>query len=108
MRVVNLTRSDVTVVHPDKPSVTSTYPRSETGYASVQIENVTIGDVNGFPVTEQKFGGIINLPSQDDGKTVYIVNRQVRAALPDRDDLICPGRAIRKGNTVVGCFGFSR
>ena len=107
MNVINLTRGDITVVHPDNPSKSIKYPRSAIGYASVKIEDIDIGEVDGFPVTEQEYGRIINLPEERDD-TLYIVNRQVRNALPHREDLICPGRVIRDGNRVVGCFGFSR
>jgi hypothetical protein len=107
MKVVNLTRGDINVIHPDDPSKKITFPQSSRGYATVKIEDVEIGDVHGFPVTEVEYGGVRNLPPERED-TLYIVNRQVRNALPDREDLICPGRSIRYKGEVVGCLGFSR
>ena len=63
-----------------------------------------LGNINLFSDT---FGEVIDLPKPKEN-TFYIVSRMVKDALPNRDDLVAPGKLIRddKGNPVA-CDGLS-
>ena len=67
--------------------------------------------VNGFQIMINKFGNVSGIPEYDpNGTTLYLVSVVVFNALKyTRDDIICPGKALRDDNyTVIGCNGFNR
>jgi hypothetical protein len=103
--LVNLTPHSVTIHAPNGAVVT--LPPSE-GIARVATEATQVGTVDGFPVYREEYGEVTGLPEPQEG-THYIVSALVRAASPDRGDLLSPGRLVRDDQgRVIGCEGFVR
>jgi hypothetical protein len=60
----------------------------------------------GLSVFREEYGEVTGLPEPSHG-TYYIVSAVVRAACPERKDLLSPGHLVRDGEgRVVGCEGF--
>ncbi len=71
-------------------------------------ENVIVANYGGVPIYDMQFGEVIDLPEKK--PTIYlVVSRLVKTAIPERDDLLCPGALLRndKGQPI-GCIGLSR
>lgn len=87
INIVNLTPHDVKVFSEDGETVLAEYPA--TG-ESVRVETKTeiVGNVNGVPVSTQKYGDVIGLPKQKPN-TVYLVSLVVQMAVKS-DDLLSP------------------
>jgi len=62
----------------------------------VEIDKVVV------PVMRTTFERVANLP-EPDGTTWYIVSRIVKAACPDRDDLLVPTHVVRDENGTIIC-----
>lgn len=103
-KVINLTPHAITVQSGDKSKV---YPGAETP-ARVSFTQSIAGEVDGFPVSQTHYGEVTGLPAQSPD-TFYIVSMVVKAAAPNRTDLLCPdsGRAIRDaGGQIIAVPGF--
>ena len=64
-----------------------------------------VGEIEGIgvPLIRQKFGEVTDLPERKED-TILIVSAMVKAAKPDRDDLVSPAQFVRddKGQ-IIGC-----
>jgi len=83
------------------------------GVARIGSKRERVDDLNGIMVHETTFGDVYGLPEEIPG--IYIiVSALVRAALPERKDLISPDTSpngvvrCSKTNTVIGVRGFQR
>jgi hypothetical protein len=105
MKIINLTSGPVTVT--DDTGKTTTYPPNKPhSYVSKKVES--IGEIDGFDLTEPYETTVHNLPPEDPD-TILIVSRPVFEAAGRREDLVCPGKAIRdKAGKIVACLGFAR
>ena len=71
--------------------------------ARVSSQAVTVGEVNGIPLTRVSFGAVVDLPPPVEG-TIYIVSALVRSAVPNRLDVASPGELVRdSAGAVLGC-----
>lgn len=103
-KIVNLTPHDVTFVVGDDHIIV---PASGM-VARLTTETVTIGVINGIPVTTTKFGDVTGLPDATPG-VVYIVSSLVAGRCPDRDDIFIPNDSIRDdAGRIVGCRSLGR
>ena len=60
----------------------------------------------GIPLIEIEYGEVVDLPEPKDG-VLYIVSHMLRAALPERKDLVSPGELIRdKEGNIIACKNF--
>ncbi|MFY9421935.1 MAG: hypothetical protein WAP91_02885 [Bacilli bacterium] len=79
-----------------------------SGVARVSVTSRIIGEVNGFPVRQNTYGEVVNLPDPEEG-TVFVVSALVAQAAKDRKDLLVVDDTVRneKGQ-IIGCRGFAR
>jgi len=76
--------------------------------ARLTTKTVTIGEVNGIPVTTTEYGDVTGLPEPTDG-TVYIVSSLVAGRVPDRKDVFIPNESVRDAEgRIVGCKSLGR
>lgn len=104
MTIINLTPHAINV---EANGVKKTYPASETP-ARVSFKSLVVGKVDGFLLSKTEYGEVTGLPEQE-ANTYYIVSMLVKAAAPNRNDLICPdsGRAYRDSDgNIVSVPGF--
>lgn len=103
--LINLTPHEITIIDMDGGKVV--LPKSENA-ARVDQNPKCCGFINlpNGQVIEMKtpeFGEVTGLPEYQVG-TMYIVSAMVRAALPNRFDLVSPGNLIRDDDgNVTGC-----
>jgi hypothetical protein len=67
-------------------------------------------EVNGFPCVTASFGAVEGLPEPKEG-VFLIVAAMIKAACPERSDLICPDTnkgAVRENGRIVGTTRFIR
>jgi hypothetical protein len=98
MKVINLTPHMVNVNGMSYPS---------EGLARVSEKETQIGMLNGIPLFSKTFGEVVGLPDPQEG-ILFIVSGLVKAACPNRTDLLVPTKLVRdeKGN-IIGCQGFA-
>ena len=66
-----------------------------------------IGDLAGIPLTSTVYGDLEGLPDEQPG-VCYIVSGLVKAACPERKDLLVPSEQLRDDQgRVIGCKSFS-
>lgn len=106
MKFTNLTPHAITFLAEDG-SVLRTVEPSDT-LARVSTKTVTIGDIDGIPVTATEFGEVEGLPEPEDG-TIYIVSSLVAQRVPNRGDVFIPNESVRddKGR-IIGCRSLGR
>lgn len=101
MKIINLTPHTVN----DLDSHNKFIPSGTVVRVDVSRQCVYISE-EGVRFYAPSFGEVINLPEQQEGVSL-IVSAMVRAALPNRRDLISPGTLARNdAGEVIGCFGF--
>lgn len=102
--IINLTPHAVNIITADLDPI-ATF--ESQGVARVSEENIPIGEVNGIPVFETRYGEMIGLHEEKEN-TFYIVSNLCKTACPDRKDLLAPSQLIRdeKGQPV-GCLGLA-
>ena len=106
MKLVNLTPHVINVLNQDEVPVMDVAPSGEI--ARVASSSVKTGEIDGVPFFETELGVPEGVPSPSDG-VIYIVSGLLRAACPDRLDLVQPGRLVRdETGKPVGCVGLSR
>lgn len=73
------------------------------GIARVSTEIIPEGYLGSVKFVSQKFGEVQGLP-EEKNNVLYIVSSMVKAALPNRQDLVTPAELVRdsEGN-VIGC-----
>ena len=91
----------------DKYGRVTEIPASGT-VARVSSTKELVEEINGcFPVFKEKYGEVIGLPEPKDG-VLFVVSRLVKAARPERTDLLVPGELLRDDNgNPCGCKGFA-
>jgi len=99
MRLVNLTPHTVNVINGQN--------YASEGVVRVSETETQVGEVGGIPLFSKVFGKVVGLPEPTEG-TMFIVSALVKAACPDRKDLLVPTKLVRdeKGN-IIGCCGFA-
>lgn len=103
-QIINLTPHEVTFV---KEGGNVVVPASGQ-LARLTTEAVTIGEIDGIPVTATKYGDVTGLPDPTEG-TVYIVSSLVAQRVPDRTDVFIPSESIRdEAGRIVGCKSLGR
>ena len=107
MKFLNLTPHPLKIYDELGKEVLSLMPAENMRTPRVMQTNARIGEVHGVPIFQPEFGAVSNLPPAVDG-VVYIVSRMVRQAVEGREDIVCPGPAIRDelGN-IKGARGLS-
>lgn len=104
-RIMNFTPHDIKIVDKDGTLIKS---YQSVGVARVKQESQFIGFADGATAFfKSTFGEVENLPLPAMG-IVLIVSSIVKAACPDRDDLVVPCGFVRddKGN-IIGATGLS-
>lgn len=106
MQFINLTPHAINFIGEDD-SVLRTVEPSGT-LARVSTKTVTIGDIDGIPVTATEFMEVDGLPEPKWG-TVYIVSSVVAQRVPNRLDVFIPNESVRddKGR-IIGCRSLGR
>ena len=102
--IVNLTPHEVSFVTENE---TQTIAPSGV-IARVSTQTVTVGEINGIPVTETVFGELENMPEPKEG-VVYLVSSIVAQRCNGRQDVFIPNESVRdeKGN-IIGCRSLGR
>ena len=73
----------------------------------VEVHEVAVGDIDGIPIFETKYGQVTDLP-EPEPETRYIVSTMVRLA-SDRNDLLSPGQLVLGADgQPVGCKGLRK
>lgn len=104
MNIVNLTPHEVNFI---TDAGTITIPASGI-LARVTTKTVTVGEINGIPVTSTEFGEVEGLPAPTPD-TVYIVSSLVASRVPDRNDVFIPNESVRDENgRIIGCRSLGR
>lgn len=99
--IINLTPHDIVVVDDNLNEVTRI--ASSGNIARCKATPVNAGDLDGIPLTRTEYGEVEGLPEAQDG-VYYIVSALVRTRLPERKDLLSPGRQVRDdAGRIVGC-----
>jgi hypothetical protein len=83
-------------------NIVRTFPKSDT---LIRLKSAVrpLANFDGVPVTETIFGEPEGLPAYESG-IYYIVSQLVKAALPDRFDLLVPAEMLRdKEGNIIGC-----
>ena len=105
MKLINLTPHTINIVNDDGNPIVNV-PASGSLARCKQVETV-VGKVDGIQITRQEFGEVEGLPGPADN-VMYIVSRLVKAACPDRDDVVTPGPLVRDDSgQPIGCKGLS-
>lgn len=109
MKLANLTPHEISVRASDGTMLTIP-PSGTVARAEEERENAAPIVIDGVEIgcTTARFGAPLNLPDPVAG-TIYVVSAIVKAAAPDRSDLVSPGPAIRDDyGRIIGCDGFTR
>lgn len=102
---INLTPHDIVIVRDGIEDFI--IPASGT-VARLSTETVTVGDIDGIPVTATKYGEITGLPPVTPGN-VYIVSALVAGRCPARTDVFIPNESVRdERGRIIGCKSLGR
>ena len=72
------------------------------GLARVSQTDTVIGEHDGVEMRKAEYGEVTGLPEKEEG-TLFIVSALVKAACPERNDLVSPGGLIRdNAGRVIG------
>ena len=105
MFIVNLTPHAITLIIDGEDDLVI---KPSGRVARVATSTVTIGDVDGIPVTTTSFGEVEGLPEPEDG-TIYIVSSLVAQRVPERGDVYIPNESVRdERGRIVGCRSLGR
>jgi hypothetical protein len=107
MKLINTTPHDINYVHVD--GTVQTFPKSDAPARCT--ETTVLEDSNflgqGLRLVRKKFGMVENLPAPTPD-TFYIVSAIVKAACPDRTDIVLVSDTVRNGEgQIVGCQSFA-
>lgn len=104
--LINLTPHSILIAHQDGTLIREIAPSGVI--PRVETVETPDGEIDGIPVTRVSYGEVDGLPATAAG--VYLlVSGLVRAACPDRDDLVSPGGLVRdERGRVVGCTHLAR
>lgn len=99
--IVNLTPHRITFVDACGNSIMVVEPSGHV--ARVTAKTVTIGEVEGIPLTATAYGEVEGLPDPN-GEDVYIVSSIVARRRRNRDDLFITNESVRDSDgRIVGC-----
>ena len=87
MNIINLTPHVCHICNDVGEIVRSIEPTTPAARVSSTVS--VVGNIDGIPVTNTRFGDVENLPAPADD-TVYIVSLLVQQAAPERTDLYRP------------------
>ena len=106
MSIINLTPHAINFVTESGEELVTIDPSGSL--ARVTTTTVTIGSLNGIPVTQTVYGEVEGLPDPT-ADTVYVVSSLVASRVPDRNDVFIPNESIRddKGR-IIGCRSLGR
>jgi hypothetical protein len=99
--IVNLTTRPLVLVGKDGTSITirPSGRIAQVITSEIDVDRIEIGWLV-IPVIRTVVGQVIDLP-EPDGKTKYLVRREVQAACPDRNDLLVPTRFLHDETGVT-------
>ena len=101
-QVVNKTPHDIHIMDAEG-NVLRTYPRGN-GEIRIALKTIRIGVLDdGTPLSQAVYGEPVGLPEYD-RNILYIVSQIVKAACPERQDLLVPSEFVRDANgVIIGC-----
>lgn len=100
MKLINLTPHAINL--PDR-----TVPPSGTVARCAEV-TTSVGNIDGIELISRSYGEVTDLPAPQP-ETYYIVSALVRAALPERADLLSPGDVIRDADgKIIGAKNLIR
>ena len=106
MKLVNLTPHSITFVDAFGNAVLTVEPSGLVARCSVVREK--IGEINGIPVNQTRFGKVENLPEPQEG-TIFIVSALTAQAVPEREDVFITDDAVRdEQGRIIGCRALAR
>lgn len=104
MQIINLTPHAVTIV---KETGNLIFPASGQ-LARVSARTVTVGEIDGIPVTETLYGEVEGLPAET-AETIYIVSSLVAQRCKGRNDVFIPNESVRdEAGRIIGCKSLGR
>jgi hypothetical protein len=112
MDIKNLTPHDINVLCADGSQLV--LPKSETPARCCEIvESIDDLTLDGIPIVKKTFGDVVNLPTanlpESVPDTLYVVSAIVKAACPDRNDLLLVNDTVRdEQGRIIGCKSFAR
>ena len=99
-KIINMTPHQVVVVAKEG-EVVKTFPSE--GTIRLSMKTVEVGEIGGIRLTKTEYGEPEGLPEDADG-VYYIVSAMVKAACPDRHDLLVPAEQVRNtAGQIIGC-----
>ena len=102
--IINLTPHALVIVLKDGSKITID-PSGIIPRVSTTV--VQVGEEGGIPLFRTEYGQVTDLPPAEDGK-LFVVSGLLKAACPDRKDLLTPAKQIRdEAGRVIGCEGLS-
>lgn len=104
-QIINRTPHDIDIVDDDGNLIVR---HKSTGAARVEQDTMFIGFTSdGTAFFKSTFGEVIGLPEEAVG-TIFIVSSIVKAALPERKDLVVPTGFVRNDRgTIIGATGLT-
>ncbi len=106
MNFVNLTPHTLNV-H-SNGTITDVPPSGNV--ARVEVSITQEDTINGINIYGTTFGDVVGLPPYRPAENlIFIVSGKVKAAVPSRHDVMCPGSLLRDENgKPIGCEGLHR
>ena len=99
--ILNLTPHPVCIIGKDGSVVMRFAPEPVAARYGSYV--VTIGDINGIPLTKTEYTRMYNLPNEIPD-TYFIVSRMTAQLNPTRHDLLVPNEQVRdETGRVIGC-----
>jgi hypothetical protein len=113
VRLINLLRGPLNIYDDARMLVVSVPPAGHTARADIRPGGVTPLYVTSTDLAlpcltnlhQVEYAGIVGVPDPEPG-VLFVVPSIVRRGLPDRSDVVSPGRALRDSTgNVIGCVG---
>ena len=77
--------------------------RPSHGMARLKATTVREGEIEGIPISKTIFGTPEGLP-EPEGGVYLVVSQLIKAALPQRTDLLVPAEVVRnEAGNIIGC-----
>ncbi len=106
MTIKNLTPHAINFVNADGTQLLAVEPSGTI--ARVTATTVTVGEIDGIPVTRSEYSDVTGLPAPEDG-VVYVVSSLVAQRCADRDDVFIPNESVRDDQgRIIGCKSLGR
>lgn len=103
---INLTPHAITFVNSDNKPFCVVAPSGDL--ARVSTKTVTVGEVEGIPVTQTEYGEVEGLP-EPKKDTIYLVSSLVAQRCTGREDVFIPNESVRDSEgRIVGCRSLGR